>query len=110
MVSVVVLVTKFDLPPLDIDELNLVGRTETHVRAFASVDVPNDGLDERAQVSGRAVMHFKDDGGISIVFYRLSFAEIVRGSHGGSLKRLSVESLNRSAEFCTRAAITQTLS
>ena len=27
-------------------------------------------------------MHFEDNGGIAIVFYRLSFSEIVRGSHG----------------------------
>jgi hypothetical protein len=76
--------------PIDIDQLNFVGGTKAHVGAFPSVDVTNDGLDEGAQISGRAVIYFEDNGGVAIVFYRLSFAEIVRGGHNKSW-RLMIE-------------------
>ena len=67
--------------PVDVDQLDLVGRTEAHVGAFAGVDVTNDRLDKSAQISRRAMMHFEDNGGVAIVFYRHSFAEIVCCGH-----------------------------
>ena len=67
MVTAVVLVTEFDLFSIDIDQLDFVGRAEAHVRALAGIDVTNDGLDEGAQISRRAMMHFEDNGGVAIV-------------------------------------------
>ena len=81
MVTAAVLVTKFDLLPLDIDQLDFVGRTEAHIGALAGVDIANDGLDKSAQVSRRAMMDFEHNGSVAIVFYRLSFAEIVSSGH-----------------------------
>jgi hypothetical protein len=84
MISVVVLVTELERRAIDVDQLHFIGRAETDVGALAGIDVANDGLDKRAQISRRAMMHVEDNGGVAIVFYRLSFAEIVRGCHGES--------------------------
>ena len=48
MVTAVVLVTELDLFSIDIDQLDLVGRTKTDIGAFAGVDVTNDRLDKGA--------------------------------------------------------------
>src|SRR2546423_11032037 len=81
MISVIVFVTELEGGAIDVDELDFVGGTETHVGAFPRVDVTDDRLDERAQVAGGAMMDVEDNGGIAIVFYCLPFAEIVRGCH-----------------------------
>ena len=85
MEAAVVLVTELERGPVDIDQFHLVGRTEADIGAFAGVDVTDDRLDKGAQVSRRAMMHFEDDGGVAIVFYCHSFAEIVCGGHGVEL-------------------------
>ena len=82
MKSALVLVTKLQGRAIDVDQFHLVGRTEAHVRAFPGVDVTNDRLDKGAQISRGAMMHIENNGGIAIVFYRHSFAEIVCCGHG----------------------------
>jgi predicted aldo/keto reductase-like oxidoreductase len=82
MVSVVVLVTELDRGPVDIHQLDFVGRTETHIGALAGIDVANNCLNECPQVSRGAVIDFQNNGGVAIVFYRHSFSEIVRSGHG----------------------------
>jgi hypothetical protein len=84
MVTAVVLVAELDLFSIDVDHLDLVGGTKTDVGAFPGIDVTNDGLDEGAQISRGAMMHFEHNGGVAIVFDRLSFAEIVRCGHDKS--------------------------
>jgi hypothetical protein len=81
MEPVVVLITEVQVLSFDIDQLNLVGRTEPDVGAFAGVDVANDRLHKRTQISRRAMVHFEHDGSVAVVFNRHSFAEIVRCSH-----------------------------
>src|SRR2546430_17270004 len=81
MVSVVVLVTELDLPSLDINQLHFVGGSKTHVCAFAGVDIPNDRLNERPQISRSAMMHFEHNGSVAIVFNRHSFSELVCRGH-----------------------------
>jgi hypothetical protein len=82
MIPVPILVRKFELFSLDIDQFNLVRGTEADVGAFASVDVPDDGLYERSQIPRSAMMDFKHNGGIAIVFDGHSSAQIVGGGHG----------------------------
>jgi hypothetical protein len=68
MVPVVILVRKFELFSLDIDQLDLIGRTKADVGTFAAVNVTDDGLHECAQIPRRAMMDFKNNGGVAIVF------------------------------------------
>jgi hypothetical protein len=68
MIAVAILVRKFELFSLDIDQLDLIGGTEADVGAFAGVDVADDGLHEGSQIPRRAMMNFKHNGGIAIVF------------------------------------------
>ena len=77
MVAVVILVTELELLSVDIDQIDLVGRTEADIGAVAGLNVTNDRLHERALVPGRAMMHLEDDGGVAIVLYRHSAAKIV---------------------------------
>ena len=81
METVIVLVAELELLRDDIDQFHFVGRTEADIGAFAGVDVADDRLDERAQISRGAMMHFEDNGGVAIVFDCHSFAEIVCGGH-----------------------------
>ena len=81
MIAVAILVTELELFSLDIDQLDFVGGTKADVGAFAGVDVADDRLDEGAQIPRRAMMHFKNNGGVAIVFDGHSFAEIVRCRH-----------------------------
>ena len=67
--------------PVDVDQLDFVGRTKPDVGAFPGVDVANDRLDKRAQIARRAMVHFENNGGVAIVFNCHSFAEIVCGCH-----------------------------
>src|SRR5213075_394138 len=96
--AVPILVRKFKLFSVDLDQLDFVGGTEADVRAFTRVDVTDNSLHECSQIPRRAMMDFKHNGGIAIVFDGHSSAEIVGGGHG------EVEPLKRgSAEFtCTR--------
>ena len=84
MVAVPIFVTEIELLPVDVDKLDFVGRTESDIGAFAGIDVTNNRLDKRAQISRGAMMHLQNNGGVAVVFYRLSFAEIVRGWHGSA--------------------------
>src|SRR5437868_15309521 len=77
MVTVVVFVTELKLLPLDIDHLDLVSGPKPDVRAFAGIDVTDDRLDKRPQVSGCAMMDFQHNGGVAVVLYGHSFSEIV---------------------------------
>jgi hypothetical protein len=74
MVAVAILVRKLELFSLDIDQLDFVRGTKADVGAFAGVDVTDDGLHERAQIPRRAMMDFKHNGWIAIVFDGHSFA------------------------------------
>ena len=68
MIAVAVLVRKFELFSLDIDQLDFVGGTKADIGAFARVNVTDDSLHECAQIPRRAMMDFKHNGGIAIVF------------------------------------------
>jgi hypothetical protein len=81
MVSVAVLVTEFELFSLDLHKLHLVSRTKANIGALAGVDVTNDGLDERSQISRRAMMDFEHNSRVAIVFYGHSSAKIVGCRH-----------------------------
>src|SRR3977135_1904071 len=81
MGSVAVPVTELDRRAIEIDQLDFVRRTEAHIGALAGADVTNDRLDERAQISRRAMIDFENNGGVAIVFYRHSFSEIVSSGH-----------------------------
>jgi hypothetical protein len=82
MIAVAIFITKLELLSLDLDEFHLVRRTKPDISAFAGVDVANDRLDERAQISRRAMMYFEHNGRVAIVFNSHSSAKIVSGSHG----------------------------
>ena len=82
MIAVAILIRKFELFPLDLDQLDFVGGTKADIGAFAGVDVADDGLHERSQIPRRAMMDFKHNGGIAIVFDGHSSAQIVGGGHG----------------------------
>ena len=82
MESVVVFVTELELLSLDVDQFHFVGRTEADIRTLARINVANDRLDKGAQIARSAMMHFKHNSGVAIVFNRHSFAEIVCGGHG----------------------------
>ena len=81
MVAVVVLVTELQRRAIDVDQLDLIGGTEAHIGALARVDITDDRLDERAQISRRAMLHVEDNGGVAIVLNRHSLPKIVRGCH-----------------------------
>jgi hypothetical protein len=68
MIAVAILVRKFELFSLDIDQLDFVGGTKPDVGAFACIDVADDGLYECSQIPRRAMMDFKHNGWIAIVF------------------------------------------
>jgi tyrosyl-tRNA synthetase len=74
MVAVVILVREFQLFSLDIDQLDFIGGTKADVSAFAGVDVADDRLHEGPQIPRRAMMNFKDNGWIAVVFDGHSFA------------------------------------
>jgi hypothetical protein len=82
MIPVAVLVTEFELFSLDLNQLHLVGRAKANIGALAGIDVADNRLDEGAQISGRAMMDFEHNGGVAIVFYGHSSAEIVGCWHG----------------------------
>jgi hypothetical protein len=81
MIAVVVLITELERSAIDINQLNLVGGTETHIGAFPGIDVANNGLHEGAQVPRGAMVDFQNNGGVAIVFNRHPFPEIVCRSH-----------------------------
>ena len=81
MKPIVVPVAEFQGGAIDIDELHFVGGPKTHVCAFAGLDIPNDRLNERPQISRSAMMHFEHNGSVAIVFNRHSFSEIVCRGH-----------------------------
>jgi len=81
MIAVVVPVAEFERGAIYIDKLNLVCGTETDIRAFTSIDVANDGLDEGTLISRGAMMHFQDNSSVAVVFNCHSFSEIVCRSH-----------------------------
>jgi hypothetical protein len=58
-----------------------LGRGKADVGGFAGADVADDALHERAEVARRAVVDFKNDGGVSVVADGHSFAEIIGGWH-----------------------------
>src|SRR5438046_10502797 len=82
MKSVTIFVTKLEILSLDLNQLHFVGRTKTDVGALAGVNITDDRLDERAQISGRAMMNFEHNGRVAVVFNRHSFAKIVCRSYG----------------------------
>src|SRR5437667_212603 len=54
---------------------------ERDINGFTGVDIPNDSLNERPQISRSAMMHFEHNGSVAIVFNRHSFSEIVCRGH-----------------------------
>src|SRR6266478_3041341 len=111
VISVAILITKFELFSLDLDQLHLISRTKADISAFAGVDVADNRLDKRAQISRRSVMHFEHNGCVAIVFYGHSSAKIVGCGHGERRDSLqgyivttfSVKTLKADAEFkCSR--------
>ena len=81
MIAVVVLVAEFERGAVNINQLDLVGGTETDIGALAGIDVANDGLDKGAQISRGTMVHFQDNGSIAVIFNCHSFSEIVCRSH-----------------------------
>ena len=81
VIALMIFVAEFQLLPLHIDRFHLVGGAETDVGGFAGGDVANDDLHERAEVSGRAVHDFEDDGRVRVVADCHAFAEIVCECH-----------------------------
>ena len=81
VISVAILITKFELFSLDLDQLHLISRTKPDISAFAGVDVADNRLDKRAQISRRSMMHFEHNGCVAIVFYGHSPAKIVGCGH-----------------------------
>src|SRR5436190_1282902 len=59
MKSVTIFVTKLEILSLDLNQLHFVGGTKTDIGALAGVNITDDRLDERAQISGRAMMDFE---------------------------------------------------
>src|SRR5437763_17113294 len=85
MVAVVVLVTELERRAIDVDQLDLVGGTEADIGALARVDVADDRMDERTQISRRAMLDIEDNGGVASGFNRPSYSEILRGRHNAVL-------------------------
>jgi len=81
MEAAVVFVRELERGPADIHQLDLVCRTETHIGAFAGVDVTDDRLHKGAQIPRGPMLHIDHDGDVAIVFNRLSFSKIVRCGH-----------------------------
>jgi hypothetical protein len=81
MEPVVILVTELEDRAIDIDELDLVSGTKTHVCAFAGVDISNDRLHERPQISRSTMMDFEHNGSVAVVLNCHPFSEIVCRSH-----------------------------
>src|SRR5207244_12130691 len=85
--------------------------TKPDICAFSGVDVVDDRLDKRAQISRRSMMHFEHNGCVAIVFYGHSSAKIVGCGHregrdslqGYIVTTFSVKTLKTDAEFtCSR--------
>ena len=87
MVSAVILVAELEWPSSQLDELDFIGGTKTDIGTFPGPEIADDCLDKCTEISRRAVVHFKNDGRVAIVFYRHSSAEIICGCHAYSITK-----------------------
>ena len=81
VIALGIAVAEFEFLPVDIHKIHLLGGRKTYVSRFSRIDVTDDRLNESAQITGSAMLNFKDDRRISMVTNCHAFAKIVCESH-----------------------------